>query len=66
VRDLASVGVCGGFGFGLVRNHVRTEKLRLLITMSRLGYIKLCPNGKCSFVYNIQRILYTILSCIPL
>jgi hypothetical protein len=43
-------GVCGGFGFGLVRNHVRTEKLCLLITMSSLGYMTLCPNGKCGVV----------------
>ena len=43
---------CGGFGglgFGLVRNHVWTEKLCLLIIMSRMGYIIICPNGKCSF-----------------
>jgi hypothetical protein len=68
VRDLASVGGggVGGFGFGLVRNHVRTEKLCLLITMSRLGYMTICPTGKCSFVYNILwiksrrlRIIYT-------
>ena len=27
-------GGCGGLGFGPVRNHVRTEKLSLLLTMS--------------------------------
>ena len=32
-------GGCGGLGFGLVRNHVWTEKLWLLMTMSRMGYI---------------------------
>jgi hypothetical protein len=61
-------GGCGGFGFGLVTNHVRTEKLCLLITMSRLGYMTVCPNVKCGFVYNILwiksrrlRITYTVL-----
>jgi hypothetical protein len=34
----------------LVRNHVWTEKLCLFIIMSRMGYIKICPNdnGSCS------------------
>ena len=44
-------GGCGGLGFGLVRNHVWTEKLRPLITMSRTGYLKICPNGMCSIQY---------------
>jgi len=39
-------GVCGGLGSGLVRNRVWTEKLCQLITMSRLGYITICPNGE--------------------
>jgi hypothetical protein len=43
-------GGCEGLGFGLVRSHVWTEKLCLLITMSRMGYITICPNGKCSFI----------------
>jgi len=58
---------CGGLGFGLVRNLIRTEKLCLLITMSRLGYMTICPNDKCSFVYNILwiksrrlRVIYTV------
>ena len=50
MRDLASVGGCGGLDFGLVRNHVWTEKLCLLITMSRMGYITICPDGKCSCI----------------
>ena len=29
-------GGCGGLGFGLVRNHVWTEKLCLLITVALL------------------------------
>ena len=41
-------GGCGGLGFGLVRNHVWTEKICLLLTMSRMGYIKICLDGKCS------------------
>ena len=36
-----------GLGFGLVRNHVWTE-LCLLITMSRMGYIKICLNSQCN------------------
>jgi hypothetical protein len=59
--------VWGGFGFGLVRNHVRTGKLCLLITMSVLGYMAICPKGKCSFVYSILwiksrrlRVIYTV------
>ena len=38
-------GGCGGLGFGLVRNHVWTDKLCLLITMSKLGYITICVNS---------------------
>ena len=34
MRDLASMGGWEGVGFGLVRNHLRTGKLCLLITMS--------------------------------
>jgi hypothetical protein len=63
-------GGCGGFGFGLIGNHVRTEKLCLLTTMSRLGYMTICPTGKCSFVYNILWIksmrlwvIYTVFYC---
>jgi hypothetical protein len=37
-------GGCVGLGFGLVRNHVWTEKPCLLITMSRMGYITICPH----------------------
>ena len=39
MRDLASVGWggCGGLGFGLVRNHVWTEKLCLIITIVQPG-----------------------------
>ena len=43
-------GGCGGLGFGLVRNHVWSGKLCLLITMSRMGYITICPDGKCSCI----------------
>ena len=43
-------GGCGRLGFGLVRNHVWTERPCLLITMSRLGYITICPDGKCSYI----------------
>ena len=46
MRDLASVG---GFGYRLVRKHARTEMLGLLISMFLgLGYMSMCPNGKCS------------------
>ena len=47
MRDLASVGGCGGFGFVLVRNCAWTEKLWLLMTMCRMGYITICTDGKC-------------------
>ena len=46
MRDLASVG---GLGYSLVRKHAWTEMLGLLITMFLgLGYMSMCPNGKCS------------------
>ena len=39
----------GGLGYRLVRKHARTEKLGLLISMFLgLGYMSMCPNGKCS------------------
>ena len=45
MRDLASVG---GFGYRLVRKHVPTEMLGLLISMFLgLGYMSMCPNVKC-------------------
>ena len=43
-------GGCGGLGLGLVRNHLWTEKLCLLITMSRMGYMTICPDGKFSCI----------------
>ena len=43
-------GVCGGLGFGLVKNHVWTYKLCLIITMSRVSYLIICPDGKCSCI----------------
>jgi hypothetical protein len=39
---------CEGLGFGLVRDHVWTETVCLHITKSRMGYIKICPDGKFS------------------
>ena len=45
---------CGGLSYGLVRKHVRTEMLCLLISMFlRLGYMSMCPNGKCSLCTQI-------------
>ena len=38
-----------GLGIGLVRNHIDRE-LCLLITMSRMGYITICLDGKCSCI----------------
>ena len=38
-----------GLGYRLVRKHARTEMLGLLISMFLgLGYMNMCPNGKCS------------------
>ena len=42
-------GGCGGLGFGLVRNRVWTENYAYL-SMSRMGYITICPDGKCSCI----------------
>ena len=37
-----------GLGYRLVRKHARTEMLGLLIAMFLgLGYMSMCPNGKC-------------------
>ena len=47
-------GGCGGLGLGLVRNHLWTYKLCLLITMSRMGYITIRPNGKCSYIHYLM------------
>ena len=63
MRDLASVVRCGGLGFGLVRNHVWAEKMCLLITMSRMGYITICPNGKWGHI--VPTYHWDILLCIP-
>jgi hypothetical protein len=53
VLDIASVGEGGeGLGFGLVRNHVWTEKLCLLITMSRMDISQYVPMASL-VVYNI-------------
>jgi len=39
----------GGLGYRLVRKHARAEMLGLLISMFLgLGYMSMCPNGKCS------------------
>ena len=39
----------GGLGYRLVRKHARTEMLGLLISVFLgLGYMSMCPNGKCS------------------
>ena len=39
----------GGLGYRFVRKHARTEMLGLLISMFLgLGYMSMCPNGKCS------------------
>ena len=44
----------GGFSYGLVRKHARTEMLCLLISMFlRLGYMSMCPKGKCSLCIQI-------------
>jgi hypothetical protein len=51
-------GECGGFRFGLVGNHVQTDKLCLLITMSRLGYMTNVPT--------VSVVLYTISSGLSL
>ena len=46
----------GGLGYRLVRKHVWTEMLGLLISMFLgLGYMSTCPNGKCSIC--IQNLL---------
>ena len=45
-----------GLGYRLVRKHVRTEILGLLISMFLgLGCMSMCPNGKCSIC--IQNLL---------
>ena len=37
-----------GLGYRLVRKHARTEMLGLLISLFLgLGYMSMCPNGKC-------------------
>ena len=39
----------GGLGCRLVRKHAWTEMLGLLISVFLgLGYMSMCPNGKCS------------------
>ena len=39
----------GGLGYRLVRKHARTEMLGLLISVFlELGYMSMCPSGKCS------------------
>jgi hypothetical protein len=44
----------GGLSYGLFRKHLRTEMLCLLISMFlRLGYMSMCPNGKCSLCIQI-------------
>ena len=46
----------GGLGYRLVRKHVRTEMLSLLISMFLgLGYMSMCPKGKSSI--GIQNLL---------
>ena len=48
MRDLASVGGLV-IDYRLVKKHVWTEMLGLLISMFLgLGYMSVCPNGKCS------------------
>jgi hypothetical protein len=47
-RKCGEVG--GGLGFGLVRNQYIDRELCLLMTMSRMGYITICLDGKCSYV----------------
>ena len=38
----------GELGYRLIRKHVRTEMLGLLISMFLgLGYMSICPNSKC-------------------
>ena len=45
-----------GLGYRLVRKHTRTELLGLVISMFLgLGYMSMCPNGKCSIC--IQNLL---------
>ena len=45
-----------GFRYRLFRKHARTEMLGLLISMFvGLGYMSMCPNGKCSI--GIQNLL---------
>ena len=55
-------GGCGGFGFVLVRNCAWTEKLWLLMTMCRMGYITICPNGKLrkGNIWKISLICYEL------
>jgi len=44
----------GGLSYGLVRKHAWTEMLSLLISMFLgLGYMSMCPNGKCSLCIQI-------------
>ena len=45
MRDLASVGGVEGLALA-----VWTEKLCLIMTMSKMGYITICPDGKCSCI----------------
>ena len=47
-----------GLGYRLVREHAWTEMLGLLISMFLgLGYMSICPNGKCSICIRIY--IYT-------
>ena len=50
MRDLASVEGVEGLALGWLGIMYGPRNYAYLITMSRLGYITICPSGKCSCI----------------